>query len=67
MLPQHDELLQSVQQRSLSSIVPDRACCIYGAVRTQLDKVLTQAKPQVVWLAPVTQGLRAGFLMLVVR
>ncbi len=51
MLPRHAELLQKVQQQLPSAITPDQACRTYDAVRTQLDKVITQAEPQLAWLA----------------
>ncbi|MDP3229211.1 MAG: DUF6279 family lipoprotein [Acidovorax sp.] len=51
MLPVHAELLQKVQQQLPSAISPDQACSTYGAVRTQIDKVITQAEPKLVWLA----------------
>ena len=43
MLPRHAELLQKVQQQLPSAMSPDQACRTYDAVRTQLDKVVTQA------------------------
>ena len=51
MLPRHAELLQKVQQKLPSAITPDQASRTYDAVRTQLDKVITQAEPQLAWLA----------------
>lgn len=51
MLPRHAELLQKVQQQLPTAISPDQACRIYGDVRAQLDKVVTQAEPKLVWLA----------------
>ena len=51
MLPRHAELLQKVQQQLPSAITPDQACRTYDAVRTQLDKVITQAEPKLAWLA----------------
>lgn len=51
MLPRHAELLQTVQQQLPSAMSPDQACRTYDAVRTQLDKVLIQAEPTLVWLA----------------
>ena len=51
MLPRHAELLQKVQQQLPSAMSPDQACRTYDAVRTQLDKVVTQAEPKLVWLA----------------
>ncbi len=51
MLARHAELLQNVQQQLPSTISPGQACRIYGEARAQLDKVLAQAEPTVVWLA----------------
>ena len=51
MLPRHAELLQKVQRQLPSAMSPDQACRTYDAVRTQLDKVITQAEPQLAWLA----------------
>ena len=51
MLPRHAELLQKVQQQLPSAMSPDQACRTYDAVRTQLDKVVTQAEPKLLWLA----------------
>lgn len=51
MLPRHAELLQKVQQQLPSAISPDQACRTYDDVRAQLDKVVTQAEPKLVWLA----------------
>lgn len=51
MLPRHAELLQKVQQQLPSTIAPDQACRTYDAVRIQIDKVITQAEPKLVWLA----------------
>ena len=51
MLPAHAELLQKVQQQLPSAISPDQACRTYEAVRTQIDKVITQAEPKLAWLA----------------
>lgn len=51
MLPRHAELLQKVQQQLPSPVSPGQACRIYGEARAQLDKVLAQAEPTVVWLA----------------
>ena len=51
MLPQHAELLQRVQQQLPATITAEQACRIYEEARAQLDKVLAQAEPKVVWLA----------------
>jgi hypothetical protein len=51
MLPRHAELLQKVQQQLPSAISPDQACRTYDDVRAQIDKVVTQAEPKLVWLA----------------
>ncbi|PJI98656.1 hypothetical protein CLU85_3485 [Acidovorax sp. 69] len=51
MLPRHAELLQKVQQQLPSVISPDQACRTYDAVRAQIDKVIVQAEPKLVWLA----------------
>ncbi|MFN3440070.1 MAG: DUF6279 family lipoprotein [Acidovorax sp.] len=51
MLPRHAELLQKVQQQLPSAIAPDQACRTYDALRIQIDKVITQAEPKLVWLA----------------
>lgn len=51
MLPRHAELLQKVQQQLPSAISPDQACRTYDDVRSQIDKVVTQAEPKLVWLA----------------
>ncbi|ART55755.1 hypothetical protein CBP36_05405 [Acidovorax carolinensis] len=51
MLPRHAELLQTVQLQLPSAISPDQACHTYDAVRTQIDKVVAQAEPKLVWLA----------------
>ena len=53
MLPRHAELLQTVQQQLPDAVAPDQACRTYDAVRTQIDKVISQAEPKLVWL--VTQ------------
>lgn len=51
MLPRHAELLQTVQQQLPDAVAPDQACRTYDAVRTQIDKVISQAEPKLVWLA----------------
>ena len=51
MLPRHAELLQQVQQQLPQAISPEQACRTYSEVRTQLDNVVTQAEPKLVWLA----------------
>ena len=51
MLPRHAELLQTVQQQLPGAVSPDQACRTYDAVRTQIDKVIRQAEPKLVWLA----------------
>jgi hypothetical protein len=51
MLPRHAELLQTVQQQLPSAISADQACHTYDAVRTQIEKVVAQAEPKLVWLA----------------
>ncbi len=51
MLPLHAELLQRVQQQLPSAMSPEQACRTYEAVRTQIDKVITQAEPKLAWLA----------------
>jgi hypothetical protein len=51
MLPRHAELLQKVQQQLPSAISSEQACRTYDTVRTQFDKVVTQAEPKLVWLA----------------
>ena len=51
MLPRHAELLQTVQQQLPGAVSPDQACRTYDAVRTQIDRVILQAEPKLVWLA----------------
>ncbi len=51
MLPVHAELLQKVQQQLPSAFSPEQACRTYDAVRSQVDKVVTQAEPKLAWLA----------------
>ena len=51
MLPRHAQLLRRVQQQLPDAITAEQACGIYAAVRTQIDTVLTQAEPQLIWLA----------------
>ena len=51
MLPRHAELMQKVQQQLPSTLSPDQACSMYGEMRVQFDKVLSQAEPKLVWLA----------------
>lgn len=51
MMPRHAELLQKVQQQLPSTITPAQACRIYDEARSQIDKVLEQAQPKMVWLA----------------
>ena len=46
MLPVHAELLQKVQQQLPSAFSPEQACRTYDAVRSQVDKVVTQAEPK---------------------
>jgi len=51
MLPRHAELLQKVQQQLPSDITGDQACSIYAEVRVQIDRVIDQIEPRLVWLA----------------
>ena len=51
MLPRHAQLLQQVQQQLPAAITPEQACLTYDDVRTQLNRVVAQAEPQLVWLA----------------
>lgn len=51
MLPQHARLLQQVQQQLPHDVTPEQACATYAEVRTQLDRVVAQAEPHLVWLA----------------
>ena len=51
MLPRHAELLQTVQQQLPGAVSPDQACRTYDVVRTQIDRVILQAEPKLVWLA----------------
>lgn len=51
MLPRHAELLQKVQQQLPSDITADQACTTYAEVRVQIDRVIEQIEPRLVWLA----------------
>lgn len=51
MLPRHAELLQKVQQQLPAAMTPEQACLAYDDVRTQLNRVVAQAEPQLVGLA----------------
>lgn len=51
MLPRHARLLQQVQQQLPGDVTAEQACATYADVRTQLDRVITQAEPRLVWLA----------------
>ena len=51
MLPRHADLLQKVQQQLPSTLSREQVCSTYDTARTQIDKVIAQAEPQLVWLA----------------
>lgn len=51
MLPRHADLLQKVQQQLPSALSRDQVCSTYDTARTQIDKVIAHAEPQLVWLA----------------
>ena len=51
MLPQHAQLLQKMQQQLPAAMTPEQTCLTYDDVRTQLNRVVAQAEPQLVWLA----------------
>lgn len=51
MLPRHAQLLQKVQGQLAAPVTAGQACAIYTEVRSQLDEVLAQAEPQLLWLA----------------
>lgn len=51
MLPRHARLLQQVQQQLPGDVTAEQACATYADVRTQLERVIAQAEPRLVWLA----------------
>ncbi|CAN7280049.1 DUF6279 family lipoprotein [Acidovorax sp. LjRoot129] len=51
MLPQHAQVLQKVQRQLADNITSQQACATYAEIRTQLDQVVSQAEPKMLWLA----------------
>lgn len=51
MLAQHAQLLKAVQRQLPGDITAEQACSVYKGVRAQLDQVVDQAEPKLLWLA----------------
>lgn len=51
MLPRHAQILQKLQRQLADSVTLQQACATYAEIRTQLDEVVNQAEPKMLWLA----------------
>ncbi|WP_339385447.1 DUF6279 family lipoprotein [Acidovorax sp. sic0104] len=51
MLPLHAQVLQKVQRQLADDVTAQQACSTYADIRTQLDQVVSQAEPKMLWLA----------------